>query len=616
MKGLGKRFASLLLARGRRFAAVDFDSRRLRVVLAEQTAGGTRIRNATSVPLGENLKTDDPEGLGRLLAKALKDMAFRGNGVLMSVPRSEAVLKPLSLPPGTLPQEIPSMVHYQVAKELPFPVEDAVIDFTVEPSAAQAVRRDAPGGQAEGEDKAAQEVKILVAAIRLHVIDYYRRIAAAANLTLLRLGLRPYANLCCVEASEVRAGRDNLALVHITANETEIDLISHGSLVFSRSAVMDLVGPTGLADKGADKAANALVSEVSRSLQSYLAVERGAHIEAVLLAGETGLESRVAEMLPVRLHVPCEPLRTELLFPDQQPKPVSSAFISALGLAVGHAAGEGLPFDFLNPKRPQAKRNVGKIRAVAAAAGIAVLVMAAIVARAVVIGGLKKDVAGLNRQYAAIEAEVKEAKKAADRAETMEKWTGQGRRWLDHWANISGLLPSAKDVYLAKLSTSEDGTIGFTVQATSSQAITELNRKLEEAGYQLKPGRTKSGTDSFGYVYSTTVQVKADPDTTVDLAKVQPEPRPADDSTPEQFTESQSPANRRNASPARPVPATPPAGPSTNPPQPVPGAVTPPPGPGVTTPAPAPGATTPPARPGGPQTKPSGRPPSSRRAGR
>jgi Tfp pilus assembly PilM family ATPase len=522
----------------KRFAAVDFDGRRLRVALAEQAPGGTRIREAAGVTIGAGEGADEPEALGALLATTLKDMGFRGKGVAMSVPRSEAVLKPLSLPAGTPPGEIPSMVHYQAARELPFPVEDAVFDYAVQAP---------PAGEG---DEAPREMKVLVAAIRLSVVDRYRRIAEAAGVELLCLGLRPDANMCCVEAGALRGEWNNVALVHLCAGETEIDLISRGMLVFSRSAVAD-AGAGKVASPGDDeKALGAVVSEVSRSLQSYLAVERGARIDGVLVAGETGLETHVTEALPGRLHVPCQTLRTEQLFREKQSKPVSSAFISAIGMAVGYSSGRGLSFDFLDPKKPEVKRDSSKAKAAAVVAAALVLVVGVVVARAVVLGGVQSDVLALNDQKLNLDAKDKAARKQADRALAMQAWEKEGHDWLDHWAVTSCLLPSAEDVYIGKITTRDDGQIDVDVQAKTRDAITHLTDKLKEAGYTYKPAKITNREDPYryGYDWFTTVTIAYEGDKPVDLAKLSPAARPDDDCTPEQFLESLAP---RRPAPAR-----------------------------------------------------------------
>lgn len=523
--------------KGRKLAAVDFDSRRLRLVLAETTPAGTRIGNIASVALPEEIEATDPQAFGRLLARSLKDMGFRGAGLVMNVPRSQVVLKTLSLPPGTPDEELPGMVYYQVEKELPFPAQEAVVDFIIEPAP------EAEPDRQEGEPQ--PEINVLVAAIRQSVVDYYKQIAQAAGLKLLRLGLRPCANTHCVLAAETPAGDENLAVVQITADETEIDLISHNSLVFSRSAVRNVSAVSGLDAAGISRTVNWVATEVALSLQSYQAVERGAKLTAVLLAGETGLESQAAEVLEDKLSVPCRTLQPGRAFPDKDNAQVPSAFISGLGLAVEHFAKDVSSFDFVDPKRPPAKRDPRKARAAAIIAAVAVLLLAAVVTRGVIVGGAQDRVSALAKRNNKLKESIKAVKSRAKRVDAMEDWQVGSYDWLAQWAHLSCLLPSAKDVYLTKLDTSPDGTITFSVQARNTEAITALNQQLEKAGYKFKPGQTKGGKDAYGYRWTTTVKVLASSTAKADLATASPVPRPKDDSTAEQFLQKSAPAKAR-----------------------------------------------------------------------
>lgn len=538
MRELVSKIAASVIGGAKRFAAVDFDSSRLRIVVAEPVSDGTRVRSAVSVPMPEGLDVRDPQGVGALLAKTLKDIGFRSGGVVMNVPRSQAVLKPLTLPPGTPQQEFPSMVHYQVEKELPFAADEAVIDFAVESGRA-------------GDSDEPQEVQILVAAIRLSIVDYYIQIAEAAKVKLLRLGLRPYANLCCVEASARSGDRGYVAVVQITADETEIDLISDGSLAFSRSAVKDMSNTDRLDEVSKARAVGSLVSEVARSIQSYQAIERGAQVQAVLLGGETGIEPQATEQLSARLHTPCRMLDTDRLFEGADSVRMPSAFISALGLAMGNPADEAPPFDFLHPKRPQAKKDVRKARVIAVAACVVFLVIAGLAVRSVAIGRIADRVNDLRSQNNSIEGAIKLAKKEADRVEAMEAWSQGGNNWLDQWAQIACLLPSAKDIYLTSLKTGEDGTLSLTVQAHAPETITDLNKRLESAGYSFKPGQLKELPDKYGYKSSTTIRITGLPEEKADLSQIKPVARPEDDCSPEEFVEASNPSRRPTPRSAR-----------------------------------------------------------------
>ena len=332
-----------------RFCALDFDGRQLRIVEAESSGGRTHIRKAVAADMPEGLDMADAPAVGEFVKYTLDQMHLASTAVLMNVPRSKAVLKPLVLPPVSGPAELANMVRFQAEKELSFRPEEAVIDFTIESHyGAQPAPEDEPQGE-----------HVLVAAVQQPVREYYQEIAEAAGIRLLRLGLRPYANMRCVEAYAGTRARGRVALVHIAADETEIDVMEEGGLTFSRSAVIEIPPQPAEDQPTSGEAVATVVQEVARSLQSYMGVERGQRIEALVLAGGTGIETQVAESLTGRLNVPCEVLDLSAALELRETTPGASAFISAVGLAVGQGDADAPPFDFLNPKRPPGQRDQG-----------------------------------------------------------------------------------------------------------------------------------------------------------------------------------------------------------------------------------------------------------------
>ena len=536
------------LGGGRAFAAVDFDSRQLRVVLAERAGGRTRVLKLASVAMPEGIDPEAPgEMLAGLLARTLKDLGMGGLGVLMNLPRSQAVLKPLSLPPGTPDSELPGMVLFQVEKELPFHPEEAVVDFTVERQ-----HYDASGETAE----AAAGIDVLVAATRLPVVNRCRELASAAGLRLLRLGLRPYANLRCIDACTLRGAKESLLLVHVTAEETEIDVIVGSSLAFSRSVTVKVPSPRAAREER-DACVASLATEVARSVQSYQAVQRGGRVDAALVAGGAGLEGPLAEDIARRLGVPCE------LFDPSGALRLgdvanASAFISALGLAIAHRDGSGLPFDFLCPKRPGPRRDVRKMAKVGAAAAAGVLLAAGIALGVMSLGAKAEQLAALNGQYAKAHAAGVKLRKAVDRVRRVEQWAGEGRDWLSHWAYLSALMPSCTDAYVLSVKTHADGAVSFTVRARESKIITDLGTRLTEAGYKFEPGRLATVNDPYGCTYAADVRVEPTGQVKLDLASVRPVPRPPDDDSLNQWMKTPGASPAAPATPSPTAPARPP----------------------------------------------------------
>jgi hypothetical protein len=338
-----------------------------------------------------------------------------------------------------------------------------------------------------------------------------------------------------MEAYARQEMQSRLALVDITADEAEIDVIESGVLTFSRSAVLK-VPAAGEADEAAVREAVAAVAtEVARSLQSYLGVERGHKIDAVLVAGGTGIEAAVAEELKKRLSIRCERLNPSPALGLETSGPEASAFVSAIGLALGQAPEAAVPFDFLNPKRPVVRRDLRKLGVIAAAAGFALVILAVVASASVYYYAAESRLGKLTEQYNKLKEDNKKVVALAKRVETVDEWVRSGRNWLDQWAYLSAVFPSCTETYVTNLKTNPDGSISFGVKAKNNDAINDLGKRLAAAGYDFKPGQVTTGADPYGYAYSTTVKILVRPDMKVDLAAVSPAPRPEDDASAKEF---------------------------------------------------------------------------------
>lgn len=504
--------------RPKRIVAVDFDSRQIRLVEAQRVGEQMRIVRMSSSPVPPGTEIADPKILGQLLAGALKELRLSGVTVVMNVPRGQAILKTLTLPPGTGSEQLASMVRYQVEKELPFRLEEAVIDFTIESHFGGS------GGEAQ-----AKGVNVLVAAVRVPVVDYYRQVALTAKVPLASLGLRPYANHFCVNACGTAPPDAPRAVVHVTADETEIDVLAGDSLAFSRSAVGKSPADAAADPEAAKDAVNFAAAEAARSLQSYQSVEGGGKIRNVFVAGGTGIEASLARELARRLGVACQVLDVATRLGLDASGGQGSEFISALGLVIGYGQAAALPFDFLSPRRPPAQRDMRRVRIAAVVVGAMAVLSTVALAREMYIGGLEDQKRNLQGEQTRQLDKKKLVEQAEARVKTIEAWDKDRFPWLNHLAYISCLMPSCKDAYITGFKANADGSMTFTVRAVNEQTITELSEQLEAAGYDRKVTRQSKTSDNNIYMHVADMEVKVTRDTKADPATTQPQSRPADD---------------------------------------------------------------------------------------
>lgn len=537
------------------FTAVDFDRGRMRLVHAEHRGATTKIRKIESVQVPAEVDLANPEAVGVFLGGVLRKSSFRGRGLVMSVPRSQAILKPMTLPPANDISELAGMVLYQVEKDLPFKVEEAAIDYT--PSS----HYDVEGGAEAG------GTSVLAAVVRMPVVDHYKRTAAAAKTKLLRLSFRPYANAYCIRAWKSAGGSlpSCAALVDINPDELELDVLVDGGLAFTRSTPvrlaprLDAAAPPAPANATpappAPDAVESLVNEIARSLRSYQSLHAERRIDVVLVAGAAGIESRVADELSQRIGIECKLFNPIDALGVSERGANGSEFVAALGLALGHRRAD-LPFDFLKPARsaPPVDRNKQRRRTYALAG--------AALATAVIAGGfmsLRMKQArydDLSRRYATLQTENKRVLALEKRFAAIDKWLKDGVAWLDQWAMLSATFPGAPDAYITGLQANPDGSMSFTVRARTSDVITDVGKRLQTAGYDFKPGTASTREDPQGYNFTADARVKITPKVKIDPASLIATTRPADDVSndpnqraPEQQMKNARPWRQRNRQP-------------------------------------------------------------------
>ena len=557
------------------FTALDVDGLALRAVSAARRGSGAALTRLAVKLLDLPPKADrsDPAVMGRAIAQALDKLGLKSGPVAMGVPRASVLLRTLTLPVIADAGELASVVHLQIGKDLPFPTNEAVIDFKVrrQPVLSPPLPPEIKAGDTSPKEEASPplltpKLQVLVGVVKRDVVEPYQKIAAAAGLKLAALGLLPYGNARSVEACGSVGGAGGVAIITLRPDEVGIDIVVHNSLLFSRGAVFrpppdvaDLeelslpplpgtVAAPALPHENEAASTGTPVSplsgqpdtfvekvtiEIVRSLHSYGGMEPQHPVAEVVVVGATGQEAAVVEALRGALNIPCRELNpaSELNLPEASREHAAGSF-SAIGLALGANDPDGLPFDFLNPKRPAAPRNMRRI--------LLGLGLVALTATVVLVVGLRSRLISQRETLKShLRTELAEAKKKRpiytqmrQQMSTVQDWMQGGHNWLEHYAYLTAVLPPSEELYVTSLSVSSQGTIHLSVQAQSGEILAKLDKQLRAAGYEVKPLAINPGSDKFGYDFRSTVELSVPAKMKFDLSKVHPLPRPADDLPP------------------------------------------------------------------------------------
>lgn len=514
----------------KRILAIDFDQRDLRIVHALLSKREPKIDRVFSVKIPPDLDINDPQQMGGHIRAALEQEGIRTRHVVVDIPRDQAILNTLQLP-CSAPDELPGMVQIQIAKELPFPVSEAAVDFTVPPRPSDEPTSD-----------------VLVAAVRWDILDQYAKTCETAGLKLIRVGLRPFANKVSVCAMLEDALPKRVMFVDVGPTLAEIDVITEGQLTFSRAASVHIpqsfdeplrlsvvreeaVTPAGdISDEDGPPSpmsllgvVDSLVLEVMRSLEAYRAQEHGARIDRVVVGGDSGVEEALVEAIEKRLQIDSETYNPATSFGwDSEEGVQAGPFAAALGLILGTTSEGDLHFDFLHPKRTvsQTKQKLKKAPLVAL---VAILFMA--VAPILVLGmtkGKRDRLAGIEKRIGDLEGNKSENKaflKVFERAQAFDK---DQHIWVDVLYEMLSALPSTDTLVIDEISMDQkDGRVVLKTRGkrrdTGSKAIEALEgyrrKGTDKQRFKVLMGAQKTGKpEDYRYTQDLTVTILDDRD--------------------------------------------------------------------------------------------------------
>ncbi len=494
-------------ARLKRILAIDWDERTLRVVHALSNKRGAKVDRILSVGLGTDVDPESPEAMGAHIKRVLDQESIKTRHAMVDIPREQAILKTLKLP-AIKAEELAGVVEIQIAKELPFPVSQAAIDFTF-------------GAEHDG----GKTRDVLVSAVRHEVVEQYQATFAAAGLKLVRIGLRPYASKVALCKLLEFSMPSRVMFIDVRPGLTEIDVLSEGSLTFSRAASVPIavdiaMSPSisinreesGIAEEPAphedsgvepsitltlpsdgsggvpsfrksplDEAIQALVIEVSRSIKAYRAGDPGAQIDQVIVGGDTGVEARLAEVIQERLGLETELYNPAAAFGWEPDEGVAAAgFAPTLGLVLDYADEASLHFDFLHPKKTVSVAEV-RLKKAPWVAAIAVLFL---VATSMGVVGLTKDdretLASIEAEIAELKTHRSDNKKFLALMRDLREFDQNQHIWIDEWYDVFSLLPDNQEMVVNNLAMiQKDGLIKLKTKAKEGDTAGKLIENLE-----------------------------------------------------------------------------------------------------------------------------------------
>ena len=422
-----------------RFLALDWDHQQLRVVEAAVQGAKVVVRRAVSWPETISPNPADPEAAGQALRARLKEVGIAPAPVLAAVGRDRLIVRDIRYP-EVPPAEVPFVVRFQAIKELTFPAEEGVIDYSL-------VSIPWPSG----------ERRALANALRKELLTAYTKLCQSAGLRLQAVTPRPYGLAASWQAWAAVAHEDDAEAVAVFAplgdGSGELCVIRKGELLLSRA----VSAPTESADS------LPLLPELRRSLVAYAGQYPHHPVRRLFIAGRLPGGSNEAVGTALRLPVASfDPLPG--VPPTEVPPEQRGAFAGAYGLLCAHARP---PVNFLAPKEPDPTADRRKRFRVAglAAAAVLLLLISGGVFYGVESAAREDRIAALRASNANLQKQITAQAEMEKRLEALNTWAGGEMVMLDELYELFARFPDQPGVRITKVSWTPTSTTTSTAAA-------------------------------------------------------------------------------------------------------------------------------------------------------
>ncbi|NUU36738.1 type IV pilus assembly protein PilM [Pseudomonas sp. C2B4] len=258
------------------------------------------------------------EGVGQALSRVLIKARTSLKNVAVAVAGSAVITKTIEMDAGLSDDEMESQLKVEADQYIPYPLDEVAIDFEVQGESARNPER----------------VNVLLAACRKENVEVREAALALAGLTARVVDVEAYAleRSFGLLANQLAVSRERLvAVVDIGATMTTLSVLLGGRIIYTREQLFGgrqlteeiqrryglTLEQAGLSKKQGGLPADytsevlqpfreALVHQVSRSLQFFFASGQYHSVDHILLAGGTASVPGLDRLIEQQLGTPTQ----------------------------------------------------------------------------------------------------------------------------------------------------------------------------------------------------------------------------------------------------------------------------------------------------------------------
>ncbi|MGQ0627488.1 MAG: hypothetical protein ACT4PL_05230 [Phycisphaerales bacterium] len=438
--------------------AMLFDGERLLAVVASGSATRLSVRSVVVAQRPDGVDPANPQSVGEWVGAELDHRALRasaGSGVILVLPKTDVVLRRLTLPPGLTAAEEPGAVRLAMMRHVPFAAETASVDYLRNGAAN-------PDGGTE----------VLTASMSEARLSFYSTMARHAGMRVRRIapGTAGAARLLGLTEGAGEPGAALLTLLSTRGGVGGCEFLvvrrgpGAGELLFSRGADVPALGGTASADQATFT--EAVLVEAKRTYLAYRMSQGATEVGRVLVLGAGERDEFTAEIARrIGRHLELPGLAAALPGAVELAREVALAdAVEAVHLlgALHESASDVPTLDLHNPRKPPDAR--ARTQRLAVFAGLGV-VCVGVVATMLARGSLdarRTERDRLKQEFAQrIAPEHAKYLRAKLRAEHIDRTLSARMDWVAHLRVLSEQMPAPKDALLDAVVADSDARVEF-----------------------------------------------------------------------------------------------------------------------------------------------------------
>ena len=299
---------------------IDISSTRVKLLELSQSGDRYRVESYAVAPLPPEAvvekNVNQVETVGGLIRELVSRSKTRAQHAVVAVAGSAVIIKTIPMPAGLSEEDLEAQLTVEADQYIPYPLEEVALDFE-------------ELGPVVGRD---DQVNVLLAACRQETIESRVDAIEVAGLTPAIMDVEVFAMeraLALLKTQMPMANPETIAMVDIGASMTTLSVYAGGESVYTREQLFggkqltdEIMNRYDLSFEEAGRAKKqgglpedyesevlepfreAVVQQVSRSLQFFFSSSEYTELDCIVLCGGVAAIAGLAEIIEERLSTP------------------------------------------------------------------------------------------------------------------------------------------------------------------------------------------------------------------------------------------------------------------------------------------------------------------------